>query len=147
MSRLQNQSSDAIVAEARTWLRTPWHHKAMVKGVGVDCAMFLIAVFSAVGLVPYFTPEDYPADWHLHRDDPRFLRYLLQYADEVESPEVGDVVMFDFGRHAAHGSIVVSTGPLVVIHAYRDDGIVVETQVDSSPLQPRLAGFYRIREA
>ncbi|MDO6044547.1 hypothetical protein Q4P48_08410 [Neisseria gonorrhoeae] len=41
-----------IVEEARSWLGTPYHHHAMVKGAGVDCAMLLVAVYGAVGLLP-----------------------------------------------------------------------------------------------
>jgi cell wall-associated NlpC family hydrolase len=28
---------EAVIAEARTWLGTPWHHQASLKGVGCDC--------------------------------------------------------------------------------------------------------------
>ena len=33
-----------IVTEARTWVRTPYHHQARLKGVGVDCAGLVIGV-------------------------------------------------------------------------------------------------------
>ena len=50
-----------IVEEARSWLGTPYHHQAMVKGAGVDCAMILVAVYRAVGLIPAgFDPRPYP---------------------------------------------------------------------------------------
>lgn len=63
-----------IVEEARSWLGTPYHHHAMVKGAGVDCAMLLVAVYGAVGLLPEgFDPRPYPQDWHLHRDCERYL--------------------------------------------------------------------------
>ena len=26
----------ALIAEARSWLGTPWHHQASLKGVGCD---------------------------------------------------------------------------------------------------------------
>ena len=35
----------AVVAEARSWIGTPYHHAADVKGHGVDCAMLLIRVY------------------------------------------------------------------------------------------------------
>lgn len=137
----------AILAEAMTWLRTPWHHAARVKGAGVDCAQFLIAVYAAVGLVPEFAPEAYPADWHLHRDEPRFLANLLRYADPVEAPAPGDVAMFQYGRHAAHGSIVIDANRPAIIHAWRDEGMVTVTDLSVSPLRARLSGFYRVKGA
>lgn len=45
----------AVVAEAKTWIGTGFHHEARIKGAGVDCAQLLIAVFSACGFVPEFT--------------------------------------------------------------------------------------------
>lgn len=149
MSPRPNQSPDdmrsAIVAEAMTWLRTPWHHAARVKGAGVDCGQFLIAVFAGVGLIEEFDTEHYPMDWHLHRDERRFLDLLLQYADPVETPKAGDIAMLRYGRHAAHGSIVVSLDPLTIIHAWRDERMVTLTDLSTSPLAERLDGFYRMK--
>lgn len=140
-----NDIREKIIAEAMSWLRTPWHHEARVKGAGVDCAQFLIAVFAAVGLVEDFKTEHYPRDWHLHRDEPRFLSYLLQHADPIETPLPGDVAMFQYGRHAAHGSIVMDTAGPTVIHAWIDEGMVTLTDLSVSPLRERLSGFYRLR--
>ena len=134
-----------VIAEARSWIGTPWHHLARVKGAGVDCAQFLIAVFAAAGVVEEFDPEYYPADWHLHRDEPRFLMRLLSHGERVETPEPGDVVMFNFGRHAAHGGIVIDW-PLI-IHAFKDEGSVCYTHVTGSPIEDRVAGFYRVKGA
>lgn len=149
MSLRPNQSPDAlrsaIVAEAMSWLRTPWHHEARVKGAGVDCAQFLIAVFSACGLIEAFDTGHYPPDWHLHRDETRFLNGLLEYATKVETPQSGDVAMFQYGRHAAHGSIVVDPAGPVIIHAWRDERMVTLTDLSTSPLAGRLEGFYRMK--
>lgn len=132
---------DRIVAEARSWCGTPWHHEARVKGAGVDCAQLLIAVYSAVGLIPNIFTAHYPADWHLHRDEPRFLTELLQHCRAVEAPLPGDVVMFRYGRHAAHGAIYA--GEDLMIHAWRDAGQVIVSEISNSPLAPRLHGYYR----
>ena len=43
---LSNEQRDLIVEETKSWLRTPYHHQGAIKGVGVDCAMILIKVFS-----------------------------------------------------------------------------------------------------
>lgn len=133
----------AIVAEALTWLQTPWHHEARVKSAGVDCAQFLIGVYAAAGLVPEFDTGHYPPDWHLHRDEKRFLAHLLQYADPVESALPGDIAMFSYGRHEAHGSIVVEWP--TIVHAWRDEGMVVLSDVERGPLAGRFAGFYRLK--
>jgi cell wall-associated NlpC family hydrolase len=142
-----------VVEEARTWLGTPWHHNARVKGAGVDCAQLLIAVFRACGLAPEIRLGYYPPDWHMHRDEPRFLRELARYADPVylhgaaiaDVVRPGDVAMFNFGRHAAHGAIVTAWPE--VVHAYRDVGQVTVSDVRADlALAGRLAGFWRVRE-
>lgn len=137
---------DQVVTEARTWLKTPWHHAARMKGAGVDCAYFLVRTFAAAGLIPDLKLGYYPPDWHLHQDRPRFLEVLAKYADPLErDPLPGDVAMFKFGRHAAHGSIVVKW-PLV-IHAYMTERAVVLSDVERNPdLVERLDGFWRLKE-
>ena len=139
---------EIVVAEALTWKGTPWHHRARVKGCGVDCAQILAAVYEAAGLVPALDLGEYPQDWHLHNDRPRFLEILAQYADPLPEGSLvlpGDIAMFKFGRHAAHGSIVIAW-PLI-IHAYRDERAVVLSDVAASPaLTERLDGIWRVRD-
>lgn len=136
---------DAIVAEARSWLRTPWHHMARCKGAGVDCAQLLVAVYASVGLVPAdIGTEYYPPDWHLHRDEPRFLAELRKYSDPVGAALPGDVAMFKYGRHAAHGAIVVEW-PMIV-HAFLAEGQVSLSDAQAHKgLEERFAGFWRLK--
>lgn len=140
---MKEELQNAVIAEAMTWLGTPWHHRARVKGAGVDCAQFLIAVYSAAGLIPEFDSGDYPKDWHLHQDEPRFKNWLLQFADPVATPEPGDVAMFRFGRHESHASIVIDFPK--VIHAWIDEKMVVVSDASLQPLKNRVAGFYRLK--
>lgn len=134
---------EAIVAEARTWLGTPWHHEGRVKGAGVDCAQLLIAVYSAVGLIDAYVPEHYPPDWHLHRAEPIFLNELLRHCEPSDVGKPGDIAMFKFGQQLAHGAIVVRDK--VVIHAWRNEGRVTVGELEHSPLGRKLGGFYRWR--
>lgn len=139
----------AVVAEALPWLKTPFHHRARVKKCGVDCANLLAAVYGAVGLVPAdLDLGDYAPDWHLHQDEPRFLEALKRYADRVppgETPQPGDVAMFEYGRHAAHGAIVIQWPQ--IIHAWAQARMVVLSDADSGPLGQRLDSVWRLRGA
>jgi NlpC/P60 family putative phage cell wall peptidase len=138
-------TADAVLAEARSWLGTPFHHAAMVKGKrgGVDCAHFLIGVYSAVGRIEAFEPERYPPDWHFHRDAERFLGSVQRYAERVEAGAPADVAMFRFGRCASHAAIVLDW-PLV-IHAYFRQGVVI-TDATGAELAGRLHSFWRLKE-
>lgn len=134
----------AIVNEAMTWLRTPWHHEACVKGHGVDCAQFIKEVYTAVGLIPAFETGQYPPDWHLHRGEQRFLAFVTQYARQVDDGQPGDIAMFSFGRADAHGSIVVRWPE--IIHSYVAESGVVLSDCSKGRLARRFAGFYRLKE-
>lgn len=119
----------AVVAAARDWLGTPYHHAADVKGVGIDCAMILVRVFADLGLIEPFDPRPYTKDWMLHRDDERYMGFLLARAHQVATPEPGDVILFKVGRCYAHGGIVTKSDPLTIVHAYSQDGCVVEDEI------------------
>lgn len=139
---MDTKTRNRVLKAALSWSATPWVHQARVKGVGVDCAQFLCAVYEEVGLIPHVDPRPYPRDWHFHRDDERFLRWLGLYADEVVKPMRGDVAVFKFGRTFSHGSIVVKWP--MVIHAYVDDA-VREQAADQGHLAGREVRFFRVR--
>jgi cell wall-associated NlpC family hydrolase len=107
----------ALVAEARSWVGTPYHSGARVKRVGVDCLTVIVACFENAGLVAPIAVPRYPADWHLHRSEERYLDGVRVYCDEVEGPPLpADIALWRFGRCFAHGGIV-TLWPRVV-HAY-----------------------------
>lgn len=131
-----------VVAEARRWLRTPYHHRGRVRGAGVDCAMLPAEVYAAVGLIPPIAPAHYPPDWHLHRSAERYLAVVTEHARPVAAPTgPGDFVLFRFGRAFAHGAIVADW-PLV-IHAYLRQGVVL-TDATQAPLAGRPLRFFTL---
>jgi NlpC/P60 family putative phage cell wall peptidase len=133
-----------ILTEARKWLGTPYHHAGDVLGVGVDCAMLLVRVFCDSGLVPCLDPRPYPPDWHLHRSEERFLSWVTDYADKVDSPQPGDVPLFRFGRALSHGGIIESViEEPYMIHANMDVGCVERAEVRR--WEDRLVGYWRVR--
>lgn len=122
----------AIVDEAMTWLRTPWMHAARVRGAGVDCGQLIIATYIGAGLVPHFETGPYPHDWMLHQEGERYLGWVEQYLDPVDTPQPGDVAAWRFGRCFSHGAIVVDWP--FIIHAYRPERAVVYGDASKGPL-------------
>jgi NlpC/P60 family putative phage cell wall peptidase len=118
-----------VVEAARAWIGTPYHHMADLRGLGVDCAMLLVRVFCDLGLVAPLDPRPYTKDWMLHRDDERYLSFLVASAREVEAPDPGDVILFRVGRCYAHGGIVTKPDPLTILHAFAPAACVVEEPV------------------
>ena len=129
----------AVVAAARSWIGTPYHHMADIRGAGVDCAMLLVRVYVDLGLVEPFDPRPYTRDWMMHRNEERYLGFLLARARLVETPDAGDVILFRIGRCFAHGGVVSRAEPLTMIHAFLPAGHVVEDEVArSAELSARL---------
>jgi len=118
-----------VVAAAREWVGTPYHHMADVKGVGCDCAMLLARVYIDLGLVEPFDPRPYPRDWCVHRGEERYLKLLLARAREVAAPEAADVMLFRYGRCYSHGAIVTRLEPLTIVHAFAPARCVVEEEL------------------
>lgn len=135
----------AVVAEARRWIGTPWHHQARVRGAGVDCVMLLCEVYEAAGLIPHVVPEYYPIDIMIHRSVEPVLPYLERYGFEIDAPRVGDVVVYKFGRSYSHAAILCAPGR--VIHAVRFAGHVVETGIEEGGLANRAPRYFSMGEA
>jgi len=121
--RTTDELRHAIVAEALSWVGCPFHDRAGVKGVGVDCLHFIVRVYQAVDVLEPFDPPVYSAQWFLHKDEPLFLDGMKRYAHRVEMAQPGDIAMFNFGRHAAHAAIIIDH--YTMIHAYKACGEVI----------------------
>jgi len=135
-----------VVATAMQWQNTPYHHQGNLKGVGVDCVMLMVEIYKACGVIPPQTdPRPYAHDWHTHRNEELYLCGLAEFAEQVEVPEPGDIALFKFGRCVSHGAIVMRW-PLVM-HAYLEQGAVVQTDVSrSAALCRRLHSFYTLKD-
>lgn len=134
---IQAAEREAVAAEALTWLKTPYHHHARIKGVGVDCAQLLCAVYEACGLVEPVDPGMYAVDWHLHHSEEQFSGWMQKYA-RLQAPGtpigLGDVVLFKFGRTFSHGSIYVGDG--LFVHSYLHLGVIM-SRTTEEPLSGR----------
>ena len=124
-----------LIAEARTWIKTPYRQLGDTKGVAVDCSMLLVRCVVDCGIVAPFDPRPYPPTWFLHQSDERYIDWFAAVGVEVETPQPGDFITIKVGRAFAHSGIVSDSGHL--IHAFADEGQVRE----SSLSHPRLAAM------
>ena len=130
MTPTENAQRAAIVAAARSWIGTPYHNCADIRGVGVDCGMLLVRVFVDTGLCAPFDPRPYPIDWHLHRGDERYLGFIFDRGREVTEPQPGDVMMLRYGRSYAHGGVVTKAQPRTIVHAFHPARMVLEEEIE-----------------
>ena len=135
----EQEQRDIVVKEALSWIGTPYRHHAMVKGTGVDCAMILIGIYKNCGLInevnlPYYSPQ-----WHLHRDEEKYLETISKYLKPTEDPKPGDVALFKFGRTVSHSAIIIDYPQ--VVHAYNRSGVILDDATNGK-LAGRLHGFF-----
>ena len=144
MDAKEAQERAAVVAEAKTWLRTPYHHRARVKGAGVDCGQLPIAVYSAIGLIDDIDPQ-YVQDWHLHRSEEKYLELIASTgAREITREEAGpgDFAVWKFGRTFSHGGILVE--PPFVVHSYVGVGVTLDKIDEHELLRTHEAKFFTL---
>jgi NlpC/P60 family putative phage cell wall peptidase len=137
---MMTPTSQAVIAEARSWIGTPYRHQASLKGVGCDCLGLLRGVWRAIhGVEPELTPA-YAPDWAEAGGEERLAeaarRHLTEIAPEDAGP--GDVLLFRWRPHlpAKHAAILTTTDRM--IHAY--DGAAV-TEVCFAPFWARRVAF------
>lgn len=133
----------AIIEEAETWLTTPWRHAAAVKYAGVDCGRLLIEVYANCELIERYTPDYYPQDFAIHSNDERFLRNIERYAVQVETPKMGDIAVWQFGRCFSHAAIVIEWP--AIIHAKIHEGVLFDLgdQGDFVGREPRFYSVFK----
>jgi cell wall-associated NlpC family hydrolase len=129
-----------VIEVARSWLGTPYHHMGRVKSAGVDCATFVCEVYEEAGITPHIVLDYYPKDWALHKNKERYLETVLKYSRIISKPEIGDMILYRFGRVASHSAIVIEY-PKIIHCALR---IGVLEDFEGSPRAPiqRRVGFF-----
>lgn len=137
-----------IIAEARTWLGTKWHHQASLKGVGCDCIGLVAGVALACGIAE---AQAFYVDWEIlgygRHPDPQMLmracdRYLDRKADLTAEP--ADILVMRFEREPQHFGIVTDTTPRTMIHSLAGARKVVEHRIDEL-WQSRVVRVYSFR--
>jgi cell wall-associated NlpC family hydrolase len=143
------EQRERVVAEALSWLGTPFHHVADIKGVGVDCAHFIARVFENAGVIGHVDIAPYLPQSHLHLRDERFLSYVFSAgAREIDEASVqpGDCVLYKIGRSFSHGAIIAEW-PGRIVHAWLSQGAVVTSAAFDGELAGKPVRFFSLWSA
>lgn len=133
---------EEIITEAKTWLKTPHKHACRVKGVGVDCAQFMLKVYVNAGLIDEFNVGYYPSDWHFHRNEELYIDWVSKFCEQTKKPKRGDIALFKFGRCVSHGGLVYDDTN--VIHSFIKQGVVI-TGLSDIELKGRLHSCWTLK--
>lgn len=134
----------SIVAEARTWIGTPWVHQQRTKGVAVDCAGLVIGVSRSLGLVP----ADFDVSGYSRRPDGSLIALCEEHMRRIdqEAMQPGDVLVMSIEKDPQHMGILgdYRHGGLSLIHAASKVGRVIETRLMFASNQ-KFRGAYALR--
>jgi cell wall-associated NlpC family hydrolase len=134
---------EALITEAKTWLKTPYHAHACIKKAGVDCAQLLIGVVIGAGIAsPFEIRKDYSV---VVPQGSEYTDIILQYCDEITEQEVqsGDLALYKTSHGWMHSAIVIEW-PNSVIHATEKRGVIM-TSGNEDILRGKPRRFFRFR--
>jgi cell wall-associated NlpC family hydrolase len=97
-----------------SWMGTPYRHFKGIKGKygGCDCIHMVVGAYQECGAdkgrtihIPKYQP-----DWHLHNGEALLVggitkQYSVEEIKNYSKVMDGDLIMFKWGRHAAHSGI------------------------------------------
>lgn len=112
--RYYSKSESKLIAEAQTWLGTPYKYAGAEKGCGTDCSGMVWQVYrSTLG-------------FQLPRSSAKMAEFCIKIKDEEVVP--GDLVFFATGKDPDRVSHVgIMMDKLNFIHASSSKGVVVST--------------------
>ena len=132
-----------IVASARGWVGTPYHHQASVRGIGCDCLGLIRGVYREVTGADPEAPPPYTPDWAEAAGRETLIEAAARHLEAVDPAEArpGDDMLFRHmpGAMAKHAGILV--GREHMVHACSGRSVV---EIHLGPWwRRRLAAVFR----
>lgn len=116
------RSAADVIAEARRWIGTPYHHQATLRGVGCDCLGLVRGIWrKVVGPEPIAMPNYSPAWDEVSKRDDMANLFAEHLAAADRAPIAGDVILFRMRPEAVakHCGVMVSASTFVHSHTGR----------------------------
>lgn len=128
-----------VIAAARAWVGTPYHHQASALGVGCDCLGLGRGVWRQVIGPEPMSPPPYSRDWGEVGHREVMLDALSLIMPRTE-PGPGALLVFRMARSAIakHGGIMTRDGTFV--HARETTGVIEEPLTE--PWRRRIAAAF-----
>jgi NlpC/P60 family putative phage cell wall peptidase len=131
-----------IVAAARCWIGTPYHHQASLIRIGSDCLGLVRGVWRDV--IGYEPEEETPygVDWAEMSRTEKLQKALERHFNLVELRDYreGDVLLFRFRENLPAAHLGVATTAAHMVHAHSGAG-VTETEIGTHWRRRLVAAF------
>ena len=120
-----------IVQAAISWKGTKWQHQQAKKGVACDCAGLARGVYAEV-TGTQIEIMDYPATWHLFKQEERLYESCKELMDEIPLKDIkaGDILLFAYRPRFVCHHIGIYIGRDRFIHSDMEAGKVIESSLD-----------------
>lgn len=131
---------ESVVAEARSWIPTPYVPRGMVKHSGCDCATFIACVLVAAGLAEPIEIGVISDDWFQHTSEEKYMRRLLRHASRIlegisyasHKIEPGNIVLARVvGSKVYNHGAIVTRWPMVIQSTHQG---ICEVNASKDPL-------------
>jgi NlpC/P60 family putative phage cell wall peptidase len=126
-------SRAAIIAEARSWIGTPYQHQASLRHVGCDCLGLVRGVWR--GVMADREPEPVPPyapDWAEASGQESLALAARRHLVEIAPAEFlpGDVLLFRWRERFPAKHAAIATASDLMVHAH-DGAAVAEVSIVS----------------
>ena len=120
--------SDRVIAIARSWLGTPYHDQASLKGVGCDCLGLARGVWREVVGAESFAIPPYNRDWGETGPHEVLAERARRMMSEIAPTDAvpGALILFRMAPRAIAKHVGILTGPDSFIHSYERLGVIEE---------------------
>ena len=108
-----------IIALARDWLGTPYHHQASLRGVGTDCVGLVRGIYRELyGADAEPAPPSYTRDWAEGSGRETLLEAARRHLIEIAPFDIqpGDVLIFRWHRDTLAKHCAILSAPTAMIH-------------------------------
>lgn len=134
----ENEQRAALLAEAETWLGTPFHFGQGLKGVGCDCARFIVGAIENCGLKKIQHDFNlFSGDWHFHSHEDHYAARVMRFAAKLPvgaQPLPGCIALARVGKSVevnGSGGIIVQWPTVIFAHPSRG---VVKRNIMRDPM-------------
>jgi cell wall-associated NlpC family hydrolase len=137
-----------IIWIARSWIGTPFHPHAAIRGAGVDCVRLVAEILAEAGLIQPVRFPNYSMDGGHHLTRSQVEDWLDSSPDfarlDGAAPCTADVHLYRLGRVGHHVGMI--TRPPLMINALPNRG-VIESRIDDPTFSKRFVAAYRLLRA
>lgn len=119
-------SAPLVIAAARLWIGTPYHHQASRRGIGCDCLGLVRGVWRDLYGTEAPAPPPYSRDWGEAGRREVLLEAFRDALRPADGLALGTVIVFRMmpGALAKHAGILIEGQRFV--HAHERRGVIAE---------------------